>query len=60
MEAIITHAMDFERFRPDLEKTLACSDGSRGGRPPLDPVMMFKVLVIQTINTLSDKRTSLG
>ena len=50
-------AVDFEQFRPDLEKALAYADGSRGGRPPLDPVMMFKVLVIQTINTLSDERT---
>lgn len=29
----------------------------RGGRPPLDPAMMFKVLAIQTINALSDERT---
>jgi transposase, IS5 family len=36
---------------------LCYADGSKGGRPPLDPVMMFKVLVIQTINTLPDERT---
>jgi hypothetical protein len=28
-----------------------------GGRPPYDPVMMLKVLVIQTANNLSDERT---
>ena len=28
----------------------------KGGRPPLDPVMMFKVLVIQAANNLSDER----
>ena len=50
-------AVDFEVFRPALDKALAYSDGSRGGRPPFDPVMMFKLLVIQTINTLSDERT---
>ncbi len=50
-------AVDFEVFRPDLERALAYSDGSRGGRPPFDPVMMFEVLVIQTANTLSDERT---
>jgi transposase len=27
------------------------------GRPLFDPVMMFKILVIQTINNLSDERT---
>jgi IS5 family transposase len=52
-----TAAVDFEVFRPDLEAALAYSDGAKGGRPPFDPVMMFKVLVIQTANTLSDERT---
>src|ERR1700730_16647042 len=41
-------AVDFEMFRPDLDAALAYSDGAQGGRPPFDPVMMFKVLVIQT------------
>ncbi len=52
-----TAAVDFDVFRPELEAALAYSDGARGGRPPFDPVMMFKVLVIQTVNTLSDERT---
>ena len=51
-----TAAVDFEVFRPELEAALAYSDGAKGGRPPFDPVMMFKVLVIQTANTLSDER----
>jgi IS5 family transposase len=50
-------AVDFEIFRPALTATLAYSDGSEGGRPPFDPVMMFKVLVIQAANNLSDERT---
>lgn len=50
-------AVDFEQFRPDLEQALAYADASKGGRPPIDPVLMFKILVIQTINTLSDERT---
>jgi len=37
-------------------KKFAYSDGAQGGRPPFDPVMMFKVLVIQTTNNLSDER----
>lgn len=45
--------MDFEVFRPDLEKALPYSDGSKGGRPPFDPVLMFKTLVTQTLNNLS-------
>ena len=49
--------VDFEIFRADLVKALNYSDGSRGGRPPFDPVLMFKVLVIQAQNNLSDDRT---
>lgn len=49
--------VNFEAFRSELEKALAYSSGPHGGRPPYDPVMMLKVLVIQTANTLSDERT---
>src|SRR2546430_17719224 len=35
--------LDFEIFRPELDAALAYSDGARGGRPPFDPVMMFKI-----------------
>ena len=50
-------AVDFEMFRPELTRALAYSDGAHGGRPPFDPVMMFKILVIQAANNLSDERT---
>jgi transposase, IS5 family len=49
-------AVDFEIFRQELNAMLAYSDGGQGGRPPFDPVMMFKILVIQTMNNLSDER----
>ena len=49
-------AVDFEMFRPDLDAALAYSDGAQGRRPPFDPVTVFKVLVIQTTNSLSDER----
>ena len=49
--------VDFELFRPDLLQALAYSSGTQGGRPPFDPVMMFKILVIQAANTLWDERT---
>ena len=49
-------AVDFEVFRPTLDEALTYSDGAKGGRPPLDAVMMFKVLVIQAANSLSDER----
>ena len=50
-------AVDFEIFRDDLMSALAYSDGAQGGRPPFDAVMMFKILVIQAANNLSDERT---
>ena len=49
-----SRTVDFEAFRPDLENALAYSNGSKGGRPPFDPVLMFKILVIQTLNKVSD------
>lgn len=51
-----TAAVDFELFRPELEVALAYADGGKGGRPPFDPIMMFKILVIQAQNNLSDER----
>ncbi len=49
-------AVDFELFRAELEAALQRSDRSKGGRPPYDPVLMFKVLVLQTLYTLSDEQ----
>jgi IS5 family transposase len=49
--------VDFELVRPDLEKAVPRSDGSKGGRPPFDHVFMFKVLVLQASHSLSDERT---
>src|SRR5437016_12986504 len=50
-------AVDFETFRLELNAALSYSNGPQGGRPPFDPVMMFKILVIQAANNLSDERT---
>ena len=38
--------VDFEGFRPILNSALAYSDGMKGGRPPYDPVAMFKALIL--------------
>jgi transposase, IS5 family len=46
--------VDFEVFRVELEAALSRSDRLREGRPPYDPVVMFKILVLQTLYTLSD------
>ena len=49
-------AVDFEIFRADLDTALAYADGRKGGRPPYDPVLMFKTLLIEAQNNLSDDR----
>src|SRR6202008_1864116 len=35
---------------------LASAGGAGGARPPFDPVMMFKILVIAAMDNLSDER----
>ena len=50
--------VDFELFRADLEKAVARADRSKGGRPPFDHVLMFKVLILQTMHSLSDEGRS--
>src|SRR5919204_412657 len=50
----LAQVIDFEVFRGDLEAALSRSDRVKGGRPPYDAVLMFKVLVLQTLYTLSD------
>ena len=48
--------VDFEIFRADLEAALGYADGAKGGRRPYDPVLMFKILVIQAQHGLSDDK----
>jgi transposase, IS5 family len=52
----LTGLVDFEMFRSDLERAVPRSDGSKGGRPAFDHVLMFKVLLLQAMHTLSDER----
>lgn len=53
---VLGSAVNFERFRALLVKGLGCNDGAKGGRPRFDPVSMFKVLVVQAQQNLSDAR----
>jgi transposase, IS5 family len=53
----LASVIDFELFRPELDAALARSDRAKGGRPPYDAVLMFKVLVLQTLYTLADDQT---
>jgi transposase, IS5 family len=48
--------VDFEVFRPVLDAALARSDRAKGGRPPYHAVVMFRVLVLQALYSLSDEQ----
>lgn len=50
----LSAVVDFKLFGPALDAALARSKRSRGGRPPYDVVLMFKVLVLQALYSLSD------
>ncbi|MER9643191.1 transposase [Mesorhizobium sp. M0239] len=43
-----------EVFHKPLGKGAEALDGANGGRPPHDPVMMFKIMVLQALYGLSD------
>ena len=53
---VLDATVDFEHFRDWLVDGLGYGDGSRGGRPPFDPVSMFKALILQAQHNLSDAR----
>ena len=55
----LSQTIDFELFRQELERAVPRSDRAKGGRPPFDHIVMFKVLVIQTLYTLSNPRGAL-
>jgi len=53
---VLDATVDFEYFRGWLVDGLGYGDGSKGGRPPFDPVSMFKVLIVQAQHNLSDAK----
>ena len=53
---VLEKTVDFEYFRGWLVEGLGYGDGARGGRPPFDPVSMFKALILQAQHNLSDAK----
>ena len=51
--------IDWEGFRPVLEEVTGydTKDWTKGGRPPFDPLLMLKILVLQKYHGLSDEAT---
>ena len=55
----LNQAVDWELFRDALTSVRRQHDPSKGGRPPFDVVLMFKILVLKTTYNLSDESTEL-
>lgn len=51
--------IDFETFRAELENILGYDkrQPNKGGRPPFDCVLMFKIILLQKFHGLSDQAT---
>jgi IS5 family transposase len=48
--------IDWELFRPTLNKVREPKDPANGGRPPFCVVLMFKILVLKKMYNLADER----
>ena len=53
----LLEVVDFELFRPLLDEALPGADRSKGGRPPFDPVLKFKMLYLQAQHGQSFEQT---
>lgn len=53
----LSATVDFELFRAVLTKALRRRDPTKGGRPGFDPVLKFKMLVLQALHGLSLQQT---
>ena len=58
---ILKNVVDWESFRPVLEKVTGydVKDWSKGGNLPFDPLLMFKILILQHYHGLSDEATEI-
>lgn len=53
----LSAVVDFDVFRGPLVAALRRSVRGKGGRPPFDPVLMCKILLLQALYSLSDEAT---
>ena len=56
LDALAFH-VPWDTFRPTLDTVLQRSKREKGGRPPFDVVLMFKILILQSLYNLSDDQT---
>lgn len=45
----LARVVNFEAFRAGLDAALLRSERARGGQPPYDAVLMFKILVLPVL-----------
>jgi len=50
----LSDVVDFEVFRKTINRSVSFRLSNKGGRPPWDCVLMFKILVLQTLYNISD------
>jgi IS5 family transposase len=50
----INTAIDWEIFREPIVRMIRKDDYSLGGRPPVDEVLMFKMMLLQDLHNISD------
>jgi IS5 family transposase len=50
-------AVNWNRFKPVIDKAFRKERKSNAGRPPYDYILMFKILVLQSMYNLSDEQT---
>ena len=53
----LARTVDFELFRGELTTALGTREGGKGGRPAFDPVLKFRMLVLQALHGLSLAQT---
>ena len=53
----VADAVDFEIFRPTLDTAIPREKGDKGGRPPMDNMLMFKIMLLQEWYHIADDMT---
>ncbi len=53
----LNNVINWEYFRGFFEQVIQRKDRSKGGRPAYDHILMFKILVVQSLFNLSDDQT---
>ena len=53
----LNEVIDWEAFRPELQKVFPPTPVEHGGRPRYDLILMYKILILQRLYNLSDEQT---